>query len=223
MINLRAIAVEQRVPLDDKDGERTSFLVIELPNGKEVRAVIDNATATALLSLNANGSNGVHAPLSVETHPQKESWPGPASVSTMGLRPPQTQPAQDPDTVRWAELPDAELAPHMKAAFIKLEVGDWLTVPQIRAIEREINDKFGEEEWAELLGPMANVLRPKPAPVPRAAPAVQWADGSPIVGGGVPSRTVPKTAMGYPITQGSVDIGELVAGEDADEDGVGQL
>jgi hypothetical protein len=45
-----------------------------------------------------------------------------------------------------------------------------------------------------------------------------------MVSGGTPSRTLPKTDLGYPITNdGTIDAGEVVGGADSDEDGVGQL
>ncbi len=246
-MNIRVIAIDQRLALGTQ-GEMQNFLVLELPNGKEARAAIDLETTKQLLQLDAedlslsDGSNGAGQP-AVQHNPVDTSWNVPAeSVSTMGLQPPSQQPQQpmeatgpivgatEAETVEWAKLADEILHPSMKAAFLHLKMGPRLTPAQIRSIEQEVHEKFGPEEWQEVLGPLAESMMPQrrqPAAAPQPAPAlgaVQWADGAPMVSHTRPSRTVPKTKMGYPIPQdGTVDPGEVVGGEGMDEDGVGQL
>jgi len=142
--------------------------------------------------------------------------------------------APEAETVDWGKLSDEILSPAMKAAFLHLKIPSRLTPAQVRSIEEEVMGKFGDDEWEEVLGPLAASMAPKAQVAAPAAPSppqpapplgqVQWADGAPMLANTRPSRTVPKTSMGYPIPQnGTIDPGEMVGGEDPDEDGVGQL
>ena len=95
----------------------------------------------------------------------------------------------------------------------------------VQSIAQEINDKFGPDEWSEILGdpPEQKATPPPPPPKPKLN-EVRWADGSPIAPARTRSRTVQKSDYGYPIVNdGTVDPGEVVSSRDADEDGVGQL
>jgi len=242
MINVSVIGIDQRVVFGTK-GQMQNFLVLRMPNGREVRAPIDIETTKELVTMDANGTNGEPQKLRSE----HTSWDAPAEadmayaspappaqVSTAGLQPSSEQrplqTAEEAETVEWAKLADEILSPAMKAAFMHLKMPARLTPASVRSIETEVMGKFGPEEWEEVLGPvLAQTMVPKVAtPAPsRAAPPigqVQWADGAPMVGGGRPSRTVPKTSMGYPIpNDGTIDPGEVVGGTDMDEDGVSQL
>lgn len=244
MITANITAIDQRVVLGARGRTIQNYVVIELPGGAEVRAPIDEELVKHLMVMDAG-----EEPRPPQPHP-----PAPKKPSrTAGLRPPRPEPApltadeatfggpeveepsSEAETVKWMSLPDSVLSPAMKAAFTKLEVAERLNPMQVRGIEREVNEKFGPDEWEEVLGPNWSVILGRPAqpslraPATTKAPAVPigevaWADGSPMLSGTRPSRTVPKNEYGYPVlNDGSVDPGEVVGGSDRDEDGIGQL
>lgn len=258
MINVRVIAIDQRFVFGARGQQLQNFMVLELPGGGEVRAAIDEETVKHLMVLDATSEVDRQEPFTnrpitgfskVKGNGAQNPEPAVAPPPTTGLRPaeppqqfsseaefggmgPEPVGATEAETIEWMLLPDSVLSPVMKAAFTKLEVEARLTPVQVRGIEREVNEKFGAEEWQEVLGPQWQLLlaqsQPQRAPqAPRPAPAVgvvTWADGSPMVSGSAPSRTIPKTDMGYPVlNDGTVDPGEVVGGSDQDEDGVGQL
>jgi len=231
MINVNVVAIDQRYALG-AGGQLQNYLVLRLPNGAEARAAIDTETAKMFLVLDAKNNQGAisqepSAPIT------SAGWEIPHTPTPQTQQAPQPVPEETgPTLFDWMALPDDTLPAYMKAAFTKLELPGRMTPDQINNMVREVSEKFGPEEWQEALGDGWKELLPRaapaPAPAPRPQPAlgvVAWADGSPMVAGtSTRGRTVPKTDMGYPIlNDGSVDPGEVVAGGEQDEDGVGSL
>jgi hypothetical protein len=252
MIHASVIAIDQRVLFTEQGHEIQNHLVLLLPNGVEVRAPIDLEVAKQLLEAAAESTSDPQPsrppPSVVPSVPLPtrviDKEPTVDEVLTRGhnvdLEDDNGVSAEevaqmeiDAGTIPWAQLPDNVLSPAMKAAFTRLGVAEQLSPAAIRSVEQEVREKFGREQWEEVLGPLASEMMPQistPAPpTPPAAPQpalgqVQWADGTPIVAAPTRSRTVPKDDFGYPVLDdGTVDPGEVSGGPDADEDGVGQL
>lgn len=229
MIYAEVVAIDQRYAFG-QGAALQNYLVLRLPNGLEVRAEVDDGTVKELMRMDIGGS----APESPKVVP-----PPPPRAPVRTASEPERAPAVNVEdseavTVAWFELDDSVLSPAMKAAFMHLQVPSRLDPTAIRTLEREVREKFGEEEWREVLGPDQVPEQALPAPVPPPAPAVRtppigevmWADGSPMMARPTRSRTVPKDSHGYPIlNDGTVDPGEVVGGssDDADDDGVGSM
>lgn len=223
--------------LDLNGGGLTNFVVFRFGNGVECRAQVDDSTLNGVLVW-AEKVRGQNQP-----DPTPPPDPAPRAPEP-GLSNEQLKRAEleaemqrkieemrwknepeEPQLIEWMSLPDNVISPMMKAAMIRLGLPSKMTEASISEATTQIAEKFTEEDWRATLGspqqPRARVpitgLQP---PQPR----VQFSDGSPIIPGSVPSRTVPKDDMGYPIVQGAgVDPGEVVGGSDMDEDGVGQF
>ena len=239
MISLQVVAIDQRYVFGAKGNQLQNYVVLELPDGGEVRASIDDDTAKRLLLLDAEASDadGGLEPLRKQVAPvvPQPLFNPPESVVDYSTPLSVELPAEaDVSAVAWMELPDEVLSPAMKAAFHHLGIEEKLVPVAIRSIEREVMDKFGSVEWEEVLGPSwaEYVTGPQPAPPPPPTPQAQppigqvsWADGSPMVPGtSRRARTVPKDSFGYPIlNDGTVDPGEVLGGSDPDEDGVSSL
>ena len=247
MINVQVVALDQRYVFGANGQQLQNYAVFILPNGTEARAAIDTDTAKQLLVMDAEGVNGANgaayqqAPPPAPAPQESPSFPSSGwdlpeeehKPRITGLQPAPLQPATDMETVEWMGLPDEVLAPAIKAAFSHLDMGERMTPVMIRSMEKEILEKFGAEEWEEVLGEGWQQMLPRMEPQarpPQRAPQqppigqVQWANGAPMISGQSRSRTVPKTDMGYPVlNDGTVDPGEVVGGTDMDEDGVGSL
>lgn len=242
MINLRASRIDQSFSLED--GGVQNFLIITLPDGTELKAPIDEDQTDKIINESVNGSSNGANGSAVQTH---DAWPTPmerrevdeSPVQTVGLQSPEQEQsdaqalfdsisgeeeaASEGDLINWNMLPETVLTVTMKTAFKLLSAESQMTFEDIQQLSNQVAENFGPNEWAQVQAQLA----PKPRAQPQARPAigsVAWADGSPMVAGTVPSRTVPMNDAGYPITGNDVDPGEVVAsGGDTDEDGVGQL
>lgn len=234
MINLRAIRIDQSYSLED--GESQNFLVMEMPDGTELRTLINEDQTTQIITASVNGN----APWSEKT------VQGKGAISTRGLQQVQTVGGQsdhqdasnaqalfedltsddegpsEGELINWGSLPNDVLTVTMKAAFKMLGAATQLKYEDIQQLANNVAESFGPEEWAKVQAQITSAPQAKSHARPPIG-QVQWADGSPMVAGTVPSRTVPKDDAGYPIITGEIDPGEVVAGGDTDEDGVGQL
>jgi len=248
MISVHIISIAQSVNLSS--GQMDNILVLQLPDGTQCNAVVPEAVVDRVFQM----AGGTPQP-SASGEPAKFR-PGPASWEEQPPPPPEPSPLEvppapstvDPDgpppEFNWAELSDVDLPQHLKAALTYLHVPPVLTATALRNLIGQINERFGEEEWAEVMDQSkaaAQPAPPQPAPTPplrtqglqrpQRAPSppvgkVQWSDGSPMLPGQQnKGRTVPANSAGWPIVNdGSVDPGELVGGgDDSDEDGVGQF
>jgi hypothetical protein len=184
----------------------TTFLLIRLPDGQHVRAAIDDMAAAAVVALSVaqNGQptsamrvNGVHAPVPPPATPPAPRGQAPAS------RDPDPEPAGSlVPTQEWhaetASLPKAAAAPFAEDApriFGGQDGGD------------EADPEYGEPAQA--------------APVHVPGSNIQKLRNGRIV---VPAKTVPKTALGYPITSaGGLDPETLTSSENKNDDGVGSV
>lgn len=243
MINLRGTRIDQSFSLES--GESQNFLVVELPDGTELRAPIDDAQTEQIIRATVNGenhgSNGGVAQSSFGGEINTAGLqPADPAVQTIGGQSDEQDAAnaqslfdnisdgepEEPsegELINWGALPNSMLTVTMKTAFKLLNASAQMTYDDITQFSNNIAETFGPEDWAKV----QEQISPKPrAQKQQARPAigqVAWADGTPMVAGGVPSRTVPMNDAGYPIVAGDVDPGEVVAGGDTDEDGVGQL
>lgn len=237
MINIIAKRIDQSFNLETMEHE--NYLVFELPNGTELTSLIDIETAEYVIKLSANGS--MPSRVSVPTPPEHVN----VAIKDMPVK----EPVSEEDTgvvqegqeaiYRWSELPDESLSRLMKTAFQLVGAPPEMTAADIQGLINSISEDFGEEEWESVKQAEAMqtdepamketpvMSRPNPQPKEKPKPAVSqptWHDGSPIMSGSRPPRTVPADEMGYPVVDNNdVDPGEIVAGGDVDEDGVGQL
>jgi hypothetical protein len=236
MINLRATRIDQSFSLED--GGSQNFLVVTLPDGTELKAPIDDDQTDRIIRASMNGSNGASAEEAEPDTFQYSEDGGP--VQTVGLASPEqdhanaqalfneiageTETEPEGELINWGALPNEMLTVTMKAAFRMLNTPSQLTFEDIQQLANSVAETFGPEEWAKVQevtsGRAAAPQQPQQRPT---VGQVQWADGNPMVSGSVPSRTVPTNDAGYPIVAGEIDPGEVVAGGDTDEDGVGQL
>ena len=240
MINLRATRIDQSFNLDD--GGSQNFLVVQLPDGTELKAPIDDEQTDRIIRASMNG-NGASQPAAVQTQdvwsPPREreevaaereaQWATGMQSSEQDHALAQTlfneiagETESEGDLINWGVLPNDMLTVMMKAAFRMLGTPAQLTFEDTQQLATNVAETFSAEDWAKVRESVSS----RPPAQPQQRPPigqVQWADGNPMVSGSVPSRTVPTNDAGYPIVAGEIDPGEVVAGGDTDEDGVGQL
>lgn len=248
MIGINVISIAQSVDL--ASGELSNILVLQLPDGTEVNAVVQEAVVDKVYAL----VNGAASPPAPPSPPQAPPSAPPQEVPKTAAPAPQQGPEMAPMEVNWMELGEEYLPPHMKSALKSLNVPAVLSTTAIRNLLDQIGERFGEAEWAEVMAKYPNgpyddpmpVQQPQPTPqppqvvrgaglqppmqrAPQAQPPlkqVQWSDGSPMVPGAASRGRVhvPVNEAGFPISANSVDPGEIVAGgEEGDEDGVAQF
>jgi hypothetical protein len=234
--------------LDLNGGGITNFVVFRVGDELELRAAVDEDTMQRVLVLVGAKEEPEEEPVP-ERNPLP-GWPTPEEAAAqqqaqlqaeMDARIAELQQAQkqaaaappipktEPVLIEWMSLPDNIISPMMKAAMVRLGMPTEMSVDSLQQATEQIAEKFTEADWQATLGePAIQKAGPRVPVVPglgRAPqPKVTFSDGTPMVPGGTPARTVPKDDMGYPIVQGAgVDPGEVVGGSDTDEDGVGQF
>ncbi len=242
MINIRATRIDQSFSLEN--GAMQNFLIVTLPDGSELRAPITDEQVEQLVK-EVSGTNGagvahdmvglgeeVVTPWNGKT----PTYPDPP-VQTIGAESPEqdevnaqalfnqlqeeAEPEPTGELINWGALPNEMLTVTMKAAFRLLGAAPQMSYADVQQLSSNIADTFGEEDWAKVRASLAPAQAAPPKPP---IGQVQWADGSPMVAGSKPARTVPKDAAGYPVVDNEVDPGEIVVtGSDSDEDGVSQL
>ena len=251
MINLRATRIDQTFSLED--GETQNFLVVQLPNGAEVKAPINDDQTDQIIKASMNGSEVGNEMSGALTDPDYisvvKTGPG---VPIVGLQSP-TSSQQDMQQV--GVQSDEQDSANAQAMYDQLsgreessegELINWgalpnetLTVTMKAAFKmlgaqpqltfediQQLANNVAENFGPEEWGKVQEQIAIKPPAQQQARPPiaqVAWADGAPMVSGSVPSRTMPANEKGYPIVDGEVDPGEVVSGGDTDEDGVGQL
>lgn len=211
MIGINVISIAQSVNLTT--GMMDNILVLQLPDGTEVNAVVPESVVDKVYAL-ANGGAATQAPVQQPLQ-QQPPMQQPPSASI-----PQQEPGVPPSEVHWLSLPDNQLPIHMKSALKYLNVPEGLTINALQNLLGQIEEKFGDTEWAEVQerypnGPyeaapaapqQASVMpqqtpQPPPQPplqvhttglqapspqAPRPQPPLQqvmWSDGSPMIPG----------------------------------------
>ena len=213
MITLEVINIDSSFSLED--GSIQDYIVFRLPDGSISRALTDVETTKKLIGIATNGKG--EEPLPSEA-PIGIPMPVDVDISV-----------KEEGKIAWRLLSNDTLSSMMKAALNLLNVSDELTQTELQQLVEHIAENFSEEDWARVQESVLQEAQPAPLNSPQrpaAAPPVnkvQWADGSPIVAGGAPARTVPADDMGYPVVPGEVDTGEIVGGDDVDEDGTSQF
>lgn len=236
MISIRAIRIDQHFNLSD--GSVQNYLIVELPDGTELKAPLSEEQTEQVIRATVNGEEYNQPPAMrdrrhlepQETEPSPVQMVGEQSdeqdeVNAQALFDNLTQePATEDRLINWGQLSNETLTVMMKAAFKMLGAPPQMTFADVQKLANNIAEQFGPEDWSQV---QQRLTTSKPKPAPRAVPPinqVQWADGSPMVAGTKPARTIPKDDMGNPIIDGEIDPGEVVAGTgDIDEDGVSSL
>lgn len=236
MITAHVTRIDQSLNLDTQKLE--NFLVFMLPDGTECRSPITDEVAKRVMRLSRNGSSTL-VDVTAKTAEDVESATSPDVEPYLPqegeAEPPEEKGTEEP-LYRWEDLPDESLSRRTKTAMRLVGAPPEMTANDIRQVINNISEQFEDDDWDAVDSAMAMEDPEPPAPPPPPAPRpaaqapapplnqVQWADGAPIVSGTMPSRTVQADAKGNPIVDNNdVDPGEVVAGGDTDEDGVGQL
>ena len=224
--------------LDLNGGGITNFVVFRLGEEIELRAAVDEATMQRVLVIvGAKDEEEAEIPPPMPTPAEIAAQHRARLQEEMDAKIAELQakraaapiPKAEPALIAWMSLPDSIISPMMKAALVRLGLPAEMTTESLQSAVEQIAEKFTEADWQATLGePAIQKAGPRAPVIPglgRAPqPKVLFTDGTPMVPGGTPARTVPKDDMGYPIVQGAgVDPGEVVGGSDTDEDGVGQF
>lgn len=139
------------------------------------------------------------------------------------------------EEVNWGLLPEAVLPNSMKYAFKDAGLPDKLPAHQVLQIRDAFFNEYTEADWQRIVDKYSAPEEPEqPAPPKqrpdKAKPAgkakrqnvqVDWSEGS-VMRPAIPSKTVPKDSLGYPVLQKSArgpDPTEAITSAD-DEDGV---
>lgn len=231
-MSAEVIRVDQTMDLNG--GGLTNFVVFRLEDGTECKAAVDLDTMERVLQLSAQpqeegplGSTQEEQMAAAQAHAAQQEARLQEELQRKIAEAHQPEPPAAPVLIEWMKLPDNIISPMMKAAMVKLGLPAEMTEQSIIEATTQIAEGFTEDDWKATLG-VPPVQKAAPPAVPGLQrppqPQVRFSDGTPIVGGGVPSRTVPKDDMGYPVVRNAgVDPGEVVGGSDTDEDGVGQF
>ena len=242
---VQLLKLDQSVSLEDTT---TSFsIVLQLPNGQLVRASLDNEATQAILEAQvADTPLSQDEDVPPQSPPPPPPTPPPQPVPQAPTFNHQTQPtvqpqqppqpvetttalagvAEDEEMVVWRELSDDILTSRMKSILTAVGLSEEVSVGELKRTVEKIVSKLPKQQP----DPPQHALQGNGAKAPARTVVpgvgqVVWKDG-PVVIQKPPIRTVPMTAMGYPIVQGNSDTrdpGEVVGRGDLDEDGVGQL
>lgn len=178
-----------------------TFLLIRLPDGQHVRAAIDDTAAAAVVSL-AVARNGQPAPaMRVANGVAPPPPPAPPR--------PQAKVSAEPDPEGPSLVPAKEWAPATNGIPKATSAPFAEDAPRI----------FGGQDDSEAEDDYSAQAPAAPAPVPGSN--IQKTRDGRIV---VPSKTVPKSEWGYPMTNtGGLDPETLTSSENKNDDGVGSV
>lgn len=194
-MSLQVIRVDNSYNL--VDGSLHSFLVIS-DGVREYRIQAAAGDIEQLLG-------GQAAPIAPTAPLTYEAPPPPQTVEIV---------EEDTDKIAWSDLPDNVLPALMKSAFVKLKAPMLLTQTAIVSLVADISAHFTEQDWA-LISTEGLVVPSEPSPLQSLkAPAVTWADGTPMMpSSGARAPVVMKDDNGYPIVD-TPDAGEMTDDED---------
>lgn len=233
MINAQVINFWRGVNLET--GVSTSKVTLRLPGGLEIESEVPEGYLSVLLE--AAPPDEPPTQDVARAHPAAEQAPLQEKILDLG---PTSQQALDAiqENVSWEMLPEEVLPDIVKYAFKDHGLPGRLPAAQVLQIRDAFLSEYTDDDWKRIISKYsedpeqeAPLLEEVPVPArsvddPQRTVAqpsrVDWGEGI-VTRPSVPSRTVPKDAMGYPIVQRSareVDPGELVS---VDEDGVEDL
>jgi hypothetical protein len=232
MIQANIVGAVQR--MNFSTGDITSFAIIEFA-GEQKEFEVPFETFKQLVDQAAQTQpTSEPAPEQVKRAAPRPAHEPPPSPQPQVQAPPPPAPQADPSIVHWPSVPDHILAPKFKRALEALSVPHEVINTELQQLLNSMVEELTPEDWAQFEDPPAVAAPPPPTTTtvparPRAAPppgTVTWNDGTPILPHQArPARTVQADEYGYPIVSNSdVDPGEVVgSGDDADEDGIGQM
>lgn len=233
MINAQVINFWKGVNLET--GASVSKVTLRLPGGLEVESEVPEGYLPVLLE--AASPSEPSAAAVAAAAPQRvvhQTPTAPAEIEEP--EEPEEAPAMQ-ENVDWGSLPEEVLPNIVKYAFKDQGLPDRMPAEKVFQIRDAFLAEYTEDDWNSIIrkysapeGGSTEVLPeeahaeeeqapPPVAPVRPRKAQVEWGEGA-VMSPSVPSRTVPKDNMGYPVVQrnaNEVDPGELAAG---DEDGV---
>jgi len=190
-----------------ENGEEAGRITLSLPDGPTVEADVPLEYLGRLTEL-FRADRGVTTTASSEQdEPAKESAGSPAA-----------------NLILWQELPEEELPHQVKLAMANYGLPSMLPEGKIVQIRDTILTEYTEADWATLAqktDARAPMVAKRSAPAkPQAQGAIEWTEST-VMAPSVPSRTVPRDSMGYPIVKQTApaDPGEVQVSAE-DDDGV---
>ena len=203
--------------MDFEQGASMTYLTVRLPNGRLVRAAIDDETAAEVVGLQVK-NKGMPRPVMRAPAPLEQRQPEPEAGAVDdyseppggGFTPAPAEEDPPGDTMHVFGGQDSPDAPRGPVPATREEVN-------VANAEAAMTGTEPEDEGS----PTIVVEGPPATPPGRVRSVVQRLPNGKII---VPSRTVPKTDRGYPIVANAgADPQAIVGGRDQDEDGVGSV
>ena len=203
--------IDQRYSL--AKGSVTNYIVVELPSGRQIRGLIDDEDAQAVITESSGSkpsepeTQGQLSPMSEDFSLNMEAWDtGPQKTPVgperqSGWELPDDERHITEDSVEWATLPDTQLPPSMK---------NILKASGIKPI-------ITQEELTNLKAQILERMRGQPQ-----AGKVDWNSGPRRDIGSRPRKTVPMDEAGNPKPPGGIIEADPGEGPDEDDEGVAQ-
>lgn len=204
----------------------TNYLVLQLPSGKQIRALMDDADTQAVIAESAGAPQEVqytndHRGRSeiAYTGPEDFSEDNPfqldpavpldtsPQLTPIGDMPQGGWDAPEPTkhvtsgAVEWEKLPDTQLPPQMKRILKASRINPVISLEDLDNLKIQILERMKEQPQAG---------------------KVEWDTGPKRRMGAVPRRTVPMDEAGNPIPPGGIIEADPGEGPDEDDDGVSQ-
>jgi len=211
--------IDQRFSL--RNQSVTNYLVLQLPSGRQVRALMDDADTQAVIAESAGSTQEVHDhrgksevaytgpedfnednPFQLDPAVQLDSSP---QLTPVGggddWKTPEPTKHVTSGNVEWEKLPDTQLPPQMKRILRASRISPIISIEDLDNLKVEILERMREQ--------------PK-------AGKVEWDTGPKRKMAAAPRRTVPMDEAGNPIPPGGIIEADPGEGPDEDDDGVAQ-
>ena len=202
----------------------TNYIVLQLPSGRQIRALMDDADTQAVIAESAGTPQEPVAYTNDHRGRSEVAYTGPEDygdgdpfkLSEQAFDTgPQLTPVGPEDgwkhpeptkhvtsgAVEWEKLPDTQLPPQMKNILRASRINPVISLEDLDTLKAQILERMKTQ--------------PK-------AGAVEWDTGPRRKAASVPRRTVPMDEAGNPIPPGGIIEADPGEGPDEDDDGVAQ-
>lgn len=225
MITAQVVGYWQGVNLET--GASTSKVTIRLPGGLEKDLEVPKDYLSTLLDATEPSVAAVAAITRIR-EPEQEPEQAAEDLDTPEES---TESAPMLELVNWSNLPSEILPDHVKFALRDQGLPDRMPAAQVLQIRDAFLAEYTTEDWQRIISKYSVVPSSasekeaqEEAEVPKIGSAahkarVAWGEGS-VMSPSVPTRTVPKDNLGYPIVTprtADVDVGEIASDDDAVE------
>lgn len=197
-------------------GQQLYKITLRLPGNKLVDQAIDSDYFEELV--NHLGVDRSVAAVTERAQQEEETVEAPPQIEAPPQAPEETS-SPEQEQVDWTQLPESVLPKHIALAMRDHNLPNVLPASKVVEIRDAIAEQYEQADWDTLAAKYGQAVSPrvkKPA-----AGVVEWGEGT-AMRPSIPSRTVQKDSMGYPIvpqqSSGQVDPGEVAPR--TDDDGV---